>query len=107
MCCVYLMLGCGEMCFAEGLCVVRCIAMEFLSHMGGFSMSKGSAPAALIYSGSRVTCWSPSRLRDRCPSRLQLYLLCTRKVRFYPYSDRSFMQSCTANSPCVSRLESS
>src|SRR5437868_2296339 len=26
MCCVYLMLGCGEVCFAEGLCVVRCIA---------------------------------------------------------------------------------
>src|SRR6266498_3845370 len=28
-----------------------------------------------------------------------------RKVRFYPYSGRSFMISCAASSPCVSRLE--
>src|SRR6266508_1484497 len=41
-------------------------------------------------------------LQGRSPSRLQLYLLCLRKVGFYPYSARSFLVSCAASSPYVS-----
>src|SRR6266498_986634 len=65
----------------------------------------GGAPARLICSGSRVTLKSPSQLQGRSPSRLQLYLLYLRKAGFYPYSARSFLMSCVASSPGVSRLE--
>ena len=40
----------------------------------------------------------------RSPSRLQLYLLITRKVGSYPYTAGSFLQSCVANSPNENRL---
>src|SRR6266540_7252692 len=65
----------------------------------------GGAPATLIYSGSRVTLKVSWSATGRCPSRLQLYLLYTRKVGLYPYADRSFMQSCAASSFDLVRLE--
>ena len=42
------------------------------------------APAALIYPGSRVTLKVSWSATGRCPSRLQLYLVRTRKVGLYP-----------------------
>src|SRR5438132_8468684 len=70
-----------------------------------FGVSIGGAPAALIYPGSRVTLKVSWSAMGRSPSRLQLCLLYTRKVGLYPYTDRSFMQSCAASSPDLVRLE--
>src|SRR5436190_16136845 len=65
----------------------------------------GGAPTTLIYPGSRVTLKVSWSAMGRSPSWLQLCLLYTRKVRSYPYADRSFMQSCAASSPDVVHLE--
>src|SRR5438132_1524604 len=70
-----------------------------------FGLSIGGAPAAFIYPRSRVTLKVSWSATGRSPSRLPLCLLYTRKVGLYPYTDRSFMQSCTASSPDLVRLD--
>ena len=45
--CVYLMLGCGELCFAVGCMLCDVLLWD--------SVVYGGAPACLIYSGSKVT----------------------------------------------------
>src|SRR5438128_9750851 len=70
-------------------------------------MSKGMPLLPLYTRGAGLHDGVLVGLQGRSPSWLQLYLLCLRKAGFYPYSDGSFMKSCAASSPSVSRLESS